>query len=205
MVNRRSNKPQPKVEELDSDSDAVSSDNESTVKRKNLTEEAEEDDDEFESDEENDVFEFSEDEEDEEEADEEDDDEIEDDDGDVDVDEDGEVINIGNVETNNVNIETISVRTPDDERITPPILNKYEMTRILGERTKQLIEGAPPLVIVNKGETPVQVAISELLTKKMPFLIKRQMPYAQYEIWKLRDLEVLITEDDIDELVGAIK
>lgn len=205
MVNRRSNKPQSKVEELDSEDETInSSDNESIVKKKNLTEE-EEDDEEFESDEENDVFEFSEDEEEEEDDDEEEEDDEEVDNDDDDVDEDGEVINIGSVETNKVNIESISTRTPDDERITPPILNKYEMTRILGERTKQLIEGAPPLVIVNKGETPVQVAISELLTKKMPFLIKRQMPYPQYEIWKLQDLEVLINEDDIDELVGAIK
>ena len=67
---------------------------------------------------------------------------------------------------------------------TIPILTKYEMTRILGQRAKQLDSGAKSFVKV-----PVNVidgyfiAMLELEQKKIPFIIKRPLPNGGVEYW----------------------
>ena len=114
---------------------------------------------------------------------------------------DGDDVVIGEEEED---VESNAIRALDDERITPAILTKYEMIRIIGIRTKQLVEGAKPLVSDSQGKSPIRVALDELIAKKMPFKIKRQMPYAVYEIWKLRELTVNISQDEIDDLITAI-
>lgn len=104
-----------------------------------------------------------------------------------------------------VDIESISVQVPDDERITPRVLTRYEMVRVLGIRTKQLTEGAKPLVSKIEGKKPIQIALDELVLKRIPFKIKRQMPYPKFEVWKIAELHINITQDEIDDLIEAIK
>lgn len=75
---------------------------------------------------------------------------------------------------------------------TLPFLSKYERTRILGERAKQINDGAKPFV-----ESDVSVidgyliALKELEEKKLPFIIRRPLNNGASEYWKLRDLEFL--------------
>ena len=71
---------------------------------------------------------------------------------------------------------------------TNKTLNKYEKTRILAERTSQIINGS--VIYIDNPETyknPYQIALKELEDKKIPFIIKR--PYGNgFEYWKLEDL-----------------
>lgn len=80
----------------------------------------------------------------------------------------------------------------DDLHRTIPFMTKYEKTRILGQRTKQINEGAPPLI---KIDTTVidgyLIAVKELEQKKTPFIIRRPLPNGGSEYWRVQDLEIL--------------
>jgi DNA-directed RNA polymerase I, II, and III subunit RPABC2 len=80
----------------------------------------------------------------------------------------------------------------DDLHKTNPILTKYEKTRILGIRAKQINNGAKPYI---KTETNIidgyLIAVKELEEKKLPFIIRRPMPNGGSEFWKLKDLEII--------------
>ena len=76
---------------------------------------------------------------------------------------------------------------------TIPFLTKYEMTRIVGQRAKQLDSGAKAFVKVPINVVDgYQIALLELEQKKLPFIIKRPYPNGGVEYWNVSDLEVLI-------------
>ena len=76
---------------------------------------------------------------------------------------------------------------------TTPILTKYEMTRILGQRAKQLDSGAKTFVKVPLNVIDGYfIAMIELEQKKIPFIIKRPIPNGGVEYWNVSDLEILI-------------
>lgn len=75
---------------------------------------------------------------------------------------------------------------------TIPILSKYEKTRILGERARQLGTGAPPLIEIEDDIIdPYLIATKELEAKKVPFILKRPIPNGAVEYWKISDLELI--------------
>lgn len=80
----------------------------------------------------------------------------------------------------------------DEQHKTIPILTKYEKTKILGMRVKQLNNGAQSY-IVNSEKTidNYVIALSELEQKKIPFIIQRPLPNNNFEYWKLHDLDIL--------------
>lgn len=75
---------------------------------------------------------------------------------------------------------------------TNPVLTKYEKTRVLGQRTKQLNAGHKPFVTMS---VPIidnyLVAEAELNEKKLPFIIQRPIPNGSFEYWNLKDLEIV--------------
>jgi DNA-directed RNA polymerase I, II, and III subunit RPABC2 len=76
---------------------------------------------------------------------------------------------------------------------TLPFLTKYEYTRVLGQRSKQLEQGAKPFIKIDENMIdPYLIAKKELENKKLPFIIKRPMPCSGFEYWHLEDLEILI-------------
>jgi len=80
----------------------------------------------------------------------------------------------------------------DPLHTTLPILSKYEKTRILGERARQLGTGAPALVEIDEDIIdPYLIALKELDAKKVPFIIKRPIPNGSIEYWKISDLEII--------------
>lgn len=80
----------------------------------------------------------------------------------------------------------------DELHKTLPILTKYEKTRILGIRIKQLNNGALPYVKVAEDLLDnFVIAEKELKEKKIPFIIQRPLPNNTFEYWKLEDLEIL--------------
>lgn len=78
----------------------------------------------------------------------------------------------------------------DENHKSNPILTKYEKTKILGLRTKQLNTGcekyidAPNNIIDN-----YLIAQLELKQKKIPMIIRRPISNTKFEYWKLEDLE----------------
>lgn len=97
-----------------------------------------------------------------------------------------EIYNLAKVQRNKDNIIV------DDLHRTIPILTKYEKTRILGQRAKQLNNGAKPLV--KFAENIIDgylIALKELEEKKIPIIIRRPLPNGASEYWHLRDLEIL--------------
>ena len=78
----------------------------------------------------------------------------------------------------------------DDNHKTMPILTKYERTKILGQRAKQINNGDKPYV--NVPENVIDgylIAEMELKQKKIPFIIRRPLGNSNSEYWYLRDLE----------------
>ena len=96
-------------------------------------------------------------------------------------------------------VEALTVIVRDERGIiidplhrTLPFLSKYERTRILGERAKQINDGAKAFVTVDPSVIDgYLIALAELEQKKIPFIIRRPLSNGASEFWKLKDLEVL--------------
>jgi len=81
----------------------------------------------------------------------------------------------------------------DELHKTLPFLTKYEKTRILGQRAKQINDGATPFVKVPEGVIDgYLIAIKELEEKKIPFIIRRPLPNRGSEYWHLEDLQIIL-------------
>ena len=75
---------------------------------------------------------------------------------------------------------------------TLPIMTKYEKTRILGQRAKQLETGAKAFIDIPNGVyRGITIAEMELKEKKIPFIIRRPLPNNGFEYWKVEDLEII--------------
>ncbi len=81
----------------------------------------------------------------------------------------------------------------DNLHKTLPMMTKYEKTRILGQRAKQINDGATPFVKVPEGVIDgYLIALKELEEKKIPFIIRRPLPNRGSEFWMVEDLEIII-------------
>ena len=79
----------------------------------------------------------------------------------------------------------------DKNHKTIPILSKYEKTRILGQRAKQINNGSKPYINVSENIIDgYLIAEMELKEKKIPFIIRRPLPNQTFEYWKIKDLEI---------------
>lgn len=76
------------------------------------------------------------------------------------------------------------------QRITFPILTKYEYVRLLSTRTPQLSGGAKMMIKNGENMNPRDVAQYELEMKKMPIHIIRPLPNGKKELWKLSELSL---------------
>jgi DNA-directed RNA polymerase I, II, and III subunit RPABC2 len=80
----------------------------------------------------------------------------------------------------------------DELHRTLPMLTKYEKSRVLGQRAKQINDGATPFVKVPEGVIDgYLIALVELEEKKIPFIIRRPLPNGGSEYWHLEDLEII--------------
>jgi DNA-directed RNA polymerase subunit K/omega len=75
---------------------------------------------------------------------------------------------------------------------TIPLMTKYEKTKVLGQRTKQIENGAVPFIPVPPNIIDSYIiAEMELKERKIPFIIRRPLPHGGSEYWKLKDLEMV--------------
>lgn len=97
-----------------------------------------------------------------------------------------EIYNLAKVVRNKDNIVI------DPLHRTVPILSKYEKTRVLGIRAKQINNGAKPTTkfpeYIMDGYL---IALKELEEKSIPVIIRRPLPNGSSEYWHLKDLEIL--------------
>lgn len=85
----------------------------------------------------------------------------------------------------------------DEFHKTLPFLTKYEKTRILGQRAKQINSGSTPYIDLKlefNGKRVIDgylIALKELELKRIPFIIRRPLPNGGSEYWRLQDLELI--------------
>ena len=80
----------------------------------------------------------------------------------------------------------------DELHKTIPLLTKYEKTKVLGMRLKQLNNGCKPYISVNEKIIDNNIIVlMELEQKVLPFIIQRPLPNNTFEYWKLQDLDIL--------------
>jgi DNA-directed RNA polymerase subunit K/omega len=119
--------------------------------------------------------------------------EVEDEDNDNDDEKNDEYLNSYDFIHNDDNIEYTESENlinivQKENKISINRLTKYEMVRILGERTKQLSMGAKPLIKNFESLTYEKIAEEELKLNMIPFKIKRPLPNGKYEIWTIEEL-----------------
>lgn len=83
-----------------------------------------------------------------------------------------------------------------EARTTREYFTKYEYTTLIATRAQQLADGAKPLVELTglKTSDPLfvwNVAKREIALRKLPFLIRRQMPNGTAEFWSAQEMEVM--------------
>lgn len=87
------------------------------------------------------------------------------------------------------------VRNADVTRVSQPYFTKYEYTALLSSRAQQIAEGAIPMVPLaefntNDPKFVWKVAEREILERKLPYLVRRQLPNGQTEFWSVAELEL---------------
>lgn len=75
-------------------------------------------------------------------------------------------------------------------KLSKPFLTKYEFVRLLTDRTKQLAQGAKPMLKNINGLSTKEIAKLELKNKIIPLIIERPIPNSHVERWKLSELEI---------------
>jgi DNA-directed RNA polymerases I, II, and III subunit RPABC2 len=73
-------------------------------------------------------------------------------------------------------------------RVSIPILTKFEKPKILGMRIQQLTMGASPLIETKGLNSYVEIAEEELRQKKTPYIIRRRMANGKSEYWSIEEL-----------------
>jgi len=85
--------------------------------------------------------------------------------------------------------EDIEINYESGTNYSTPYLTKYESAKLIGIRAQQIASGSKPNVKVPKYMTDViEIAELELQMRKIPFLIKRDLPSGKNEYCKIQDL-----------------
>lgn len=87
----------------------------------------------------------------------------------------------------NTTLNTDIYVKPED-RCSGNILTKYEVVRILSERTSQLSYGAKPMLNGVNGLPARMIAQLELESKMIPLKVVRPLPNGMKEIWSIDEL-----------------
>lgn len=77
-----------------------------------------------------------------------------------------------------------------EERISSNRLTKYEKARLLGTRALQIDNDAPIFVDVDGETSSYEIALKELMEKKIPLTVERILPNGDWEIWSIDELVI---------------
>ena len=80
-------------------------------------------------------------------------------------------------------------RLDSRKRISSPMMTPAELTKLIGIRSQQIAFGMRPLVDVDPEIKDTKyIAIREILSKKMPLIVRRYFPNNYYEDWRVEEL-----------------
>lgn len=80
----------------------------------------------------------------------------------------------------------------DENHTTIPILTRYERSKIIGLRAKQINSGSELFIdIPDNIIDGITIANMELKQKKIPFIIRRPLPNGKNEYWDINDLDIM--------------
>ena len=74
---------------------------------------------------------------------------------------------------------------------TMNIMTKYEKAKLVGLRLQQIADGAEPTIDTKGYDNIREIVLEELRQKKLPFMIRRDLPLGNKEYWRLEDLIIL--------------
>lgn len=97
-----------------------------------------------------------------------------------------------NNDNNNHNIigfKEVVEKNKKVKKKTVPFLNKFEKARLLGLRIQQLSAGAQPKINTSGFTSIREIVEEELIQRKIPLMIKRNLPNGDSEEWKLEEFE----------------
>lgn len=76
-----------------------------------------------------------------------------------------------------------------DQRITKPMITKYEYVRVYGDRVQQLSLGAKPMIKDIGNMSEKEIALREIREGVCPIIIRRPLPMGKVEEWSVNELE----------------
>ena len=87
----------------------------------------------------------------------------------------------------------------DKEKLSKPIMTKYEFDQIISLRATQLALGAQAFVDtsglkIQSNMVLRQIALQELREGKLPYIIKRPLPNNKFEYYRIRDLNLVAVQ-----------
>lgn len=100
-----------------------------------------------------------------------------------------EIIENDQTEQNIISYDEIINKNNNKKKKTVPFLNKFEKARLLGVRIQQLSSGAQPKISTNGLNSIIEIVEEELKQRKIPLIIKRNLPNGESEEWKLEEFE----------------
>ena len=113
-----------------------------------------------------------------------------------DLDENTSEINVSNMSNilytnkllNNIDSKTIKEKLSMTKK-TLPLITKFEFSKIKSIRVTQLSNNSNPFNETDLDDIE-KIADEEIKQMKLPFIIKRNLPNGDYELWKLSELAV---------------
>lgn len=92
--------------------------------------------------------------------------------------------------------EEVAASVGNKERITLPYFSDYERTMVLAVRAQQLAGRSVPLVPIEDMDAGApdflwKVALKEIKSQRLPFIIARPLPSGAVEYWSAQELQLL--------------
>lgn len=88
-----------------------------------------------------------------------------------------------------ITYEEVSEHILKKKKKTVPFLNKFEKARLIGVRIQQLSSGAEPKINTEGLNSINEIVEEELKQRKIPLIIKRNLPNGDSEEWKLEEFQ----------------
>ena len=87
----------------------------------------------------------------------------------------------------------------DKNKISKPIMSKYEFNQVISLRTNQLALGGKPFVNLEDFDIKTnmdfrKLALEEMKQGKLPYILKRQLPNGKNEYFKIKDLDLIAVQ-----------
>lgn len=87
----------------------------------------------------------------------------------------------------------------DKEKLSKPIMTKYEFDQVISIRATQLALGAKSFI--DTSDLKIQsnmewrkIALQELKEGKLPYIIKRPLPNNKFEYYRIKDLDLVAVQ-----------